>query len=135
MTGPFVADGQWHLRRRRGGQRGGDGVRRKLYLDGRLVAGSTVMNPITARRGRRVSGSVLHRTAPNPFTGQIDGAFVTGTALTPDHIATLYAKGAQDLGASPKNPGDHIERVDATDVYAIFDTLESQHTVDLAVVA
>jgi hypothetical protein len=50
-------------------------------------------------------------------------------------VARVYAKANQDLGASPKNAGDHIERVDATDIYFIGDTLESQHTVDVAVAA
>ena len=134
ITGPFVADGQWHMFVTTEDNAAGDGVRRKVYLDGRLVGGSTVMNS-TALGGANRFRVGASADGSNPFTGQIDGAFVTGTALTPEHVAVLYAKGAQDLGASPKNPGDHIERVDATDVYAIFDTLESQHTVDLAVVA
>ena len=69
------------------------------------------------------------------FTGQIDAAFVTNYALTTTDIRALYAKGAQDLGGSPKNAGDHVERVDAATVLMIADTLESQHTIDLGVVA
>jgi hypothetical protein len=70
-----------------------------------------------------------------PFTGQIDGAFVCGYAIGAAEIMALYAKGAQDLGGSPKNAGDHVERLDAASVLFIADTLESQHTVDLGVVA
>ena len=134
IVGPYVADGQWHQAVVVEDNAAGDGVRRKLYLDGRLVGGSTVMVAVTSWRGQQVPD----RRRPGrraPFTGQIDGAFVTGNALTPD-IAKLYAKSARDLGPSPKNAGDHVERLDATtDVYAIFDNLESQHTVDLSVVS
>jgi hypothetical protein len=65
----------------------------------------------------------------------VDGVFVCDYALTPEQIAALYAVGSQSLGVSPKNPGDHIERIDATSVYAIFDSLEPQHQVDLKVAA
>jgi hypothetical protein len=113
-------------------QRGGDSVRRKMYLDGRLVGGSTVLNSITLGGANqfRIGAS---STGINPFTGQLDGAFVTGYPLTAADIATLYAKGSQGLGASPKNAGDHVERMDATAVYFIGDTLESQHQIDLGV--
>jgi hypothetical protein len=60
---------------------------------------------------------------------------VTGYALTFEQVAALYAKGSQALGASPKNAGDHIERMDATSLYLIADTLESQHTLDVSVTA
>jgi hypothetical protein len=50
-------------------------------------------------------------------------------------VAALYAKGSQALGASPKNAGDHVERMDATSLYLVGDTLESQHTLDVRVTA
>ena len=56
-----------------------------------------------------------------------------GYALTQDAISKLYAKGSQALAPSVKNAGDHVEYADATNVYAVFDTLDSQHTIDLAV--
>jgi hypothetical protein len=135
FDGPFVADGQWHFFAAVEDNAAGDGVRRKLYLDGRLVGGSTVLNAIGGagaqprfRIGAAPDGTLL-------FTGQIDGAFVTGYALTFEQVAALYAKGSQALGASPKNAGDHIERMDATSLYLVTDTLESQHTLDVSVTA
>jgi hypothetical protein len=110
-------------------------VRRKLYIDGDWSAA----RPCSTRsrwRARVGSASAPTRPARNlPFTGQVDGAFVTGYALTFADVATLYAKGSQALGASPKNAGDHIERMDATSLYLIADTLESQHTLDVGVTA
>jgi hypothetical protein len=74
-------------------------------------------------------------TARSPLVGQADGVFVTAYAIGQVELLNLYAKGAQDLGASAKNEGDHVERVDATSVLLIADTLESQQTVDLGVAA
>jgi hypothetical protein len=134
ITGPFVTDGQWHQVIAVEDNAAGDLVKRKLYLDGRLVGGSTVLNAITlagANSFRVGAGSA----GAGPFTGQIDRAFVTGYAMTTDDVTRMYAKGSQDLGSSPKNAGDHVERVDSSSVLFIGDTLESQHTVDLGVVA
>jgi hypothetical protein len=53
ITGPFVSDGQWHLAIAVEDNAAGDGVRRKLYVDGRLVGVSTVMSPITLTGANR----------------------------------------------------------------------------------
>jgi hypothetical protein len=135
IAGPYVADGQWHFAVATEDNAAGDGVRRKLYLDGRLVGNSTVLNALTLAGANRFRIGVNQDGTSGFFTGQIDGAFVTGYAMDAAEVARLYAKGSQDLGASPKNPGDHVERVDATDVYFVGDTLDSQHTIDLGVTA
>ena len=132
FSGSYVADGQWHFAVTVEDNAAGDGVKRKLYCDGRLVGGSTVLNAIT------LGGANHFRVGSYPdgtgvWNGQIDGAFVCGYALTQDQIAKLYAKGSQALAPSVKNAGDHVEYADATNVYAVFDTLDSQHTIDLAV--
>jgi hypothetical protein len=134
VIGPFAADGQWHQAITVEDNAAGDGVRRKLYMDGRLVGGSTVLNAITPG-GANFFRIGVNSTGGGPYTGQIDGAFVTGSALTASDVAALWAKGSQEIGASPKNPGDHVERLSATDLLFIGDTLDSQHTVDLAVVS
>jgi Concanavalin A-like lectin/glucanases superfamily len=134
IAGPFVADGQWHLLVVVEDNAAGDGVKRKLYLDGRLVGGSTVLTAITLAGANRFRVGA-NPDATSPFTGQIDGAFVCGYAIGQAEAFSLYAKGSQDLGGSPKNAGDHVERLDAASVLFIADTLESQHTVDLGVVA
>jgi hypothetical protein len=134
FLGPFVADGQWHQMVTVEDNAATDLVKRKLYLDGRLVGGATSLFAVTLggadrfRIGANVDGTGL-------FIGQIDGVFITGYAMAPDEIARLYAKGGQSLGASPKNAGDHVERVDAAQILFIGDTLEVQHKVDLAVMA
>jgi hypothetical protein len=130
--GPFVADGQWHHVIVTEDNAAGDGVRRKLYVDGRLVAGSTVMNPITLAGANRFRVGA-HSDGTLPFVGQIDGAFVCGYALTFEQIAALYAKGSLALPLSPKNAGDHVEGFDATNVYATFDSLDSTAQIDLGV--
>lgn len=132
ITGPVVNDGQWHQVVVVEDNAAGDGARRKLYLDGRLVGTSTVLNSIALaganafRIGAKTDGTTT-------FVGQLDGAFVSGYALTPDQVAVLYAKGSQALAPSPKEEGAHVEAMDVAAVYATFDTLGSQHQVDLGV--
>jgi len=133
INGPFVADGQWHHAVTTEDNAAGDGVKRKLYLDGRLVGGSTVLSPITLAGANAFRVGALP-SAGWPLAGQVDGAFVTGYAMGATEILNQYAKGAQDLGGSPKNAGDHVERLDAASVLFIADALESQHTIDLGVV-
>jgi hypothetical protein len=97
-----------------------------------VVGNSTVLNAITLGGANRLRVGAS-ADAGNPLVGQIDGAFVCGYALTTDQVLALYAKGSQALGPSPKNAGDHVESIDASNVYATFDTLDSQHQIDLAV--
>jgi hypothetical protein len=108
----------------------GDGVKRKLYLDGRLVGGSTVMNGIALAGANRFRiGAAPDGTLP--FTGQIDGVFVTGYAMTTDEVLRLYAKASQTMPSSPKNSGDHVEGYDSGSVLVVADTLDAQHYIDL----
>lgn len=135
-SGGYVADGQWHFVVGLFDSVGiDDGLKLKLYVDGRLVGTSLQF----AGSGDNSSGLAIGREAISSSSylqsGVIDSVFITDYLLSPELIRSLYAKGAQDLGVSPKNAGDHVEKIDATDVYAIFDTLESQHVVDLAVAA
>lgn len=131
---PWVRDGQWHQVVVVCDNTAGDGLKVKMYLDGRLVATTTTLNGVTLagasrfRIGARFDGS-------SPFSGHIARAFVHGAALTSEQVRALFLKSGQDMGASPKNPGDHVEGFDATNIYATFDTIESQNLVDLAVMA
>lgn len=130
--GPFIADGQWHHLVVVEDNAAVDGVKRKLYLDGKLVLASTVMNPIVlAGPGNFRVGS--NQDGSSPLTGQVDEAFVIGAALTNEQVAVLYQKSTIALGLSPKNSGDHIEAIDATNLYLICDALETQNTIDLEV--
>jgi hypothetical protein len=132
ISGPYTADGQWHHAVAVEDNAAVDGVKRKLYLDGQLGGGSTTLNAITLAGANRFHvGSAPDGT--NILSGQIDGAFVCGYALTQDQVSILYAKGSQQLPASRKNEGDHVEYADASFIYATFDTLDTQTTVDLGV--
>jgi hypothetical protein len=134
IVGPFVCDGQWHCVVVVEDNAAGDGIKRKGYIDGRLIGGSTALGAITlAGAGKFRLGSTSD--GANPFTGQIDGAFVSDAAFTYVQVAALWAKGSQALLPSPKNPGDHVEAWDAAAVYATFDGLETNAQVDLGVAA
>jgi hypothetical protein len=132
VNGVYIADGLWHFGVVVEDNTAVDGLKRRLYVDGKLNLVSTVLNAIglgganTFRIGAATDGQ-------QPLTGQIDGAFVCDYALTSDQVKALYAKGVQALSPSPKNVGDHVEGMDAANLYAIFDTLETQYQVDLAV--
>ena len=135
ISGPFVRDGQWHHALVVEDNAAVDGLKRKLYLDGRMVASSTALNAITlaGANGFRI-GAASNGTAP--FTGSVDSAFVCGYALTSDQALSVYSRGAaQRMALSPKNAGDHIEWMDDTYIYATFDTLETNATVELEVAA
>ena len=134
ITGPYVVDGLWHHAVEVEDNAAADGVKRKLYVDGKLVGGSLTMNAITLGGANRFRLGIYPDNTL-PYVGQIDAAFVCDYALTPDQIIALFTKSSQALAPSPKNPGDHVEAMSATDLLAIFDTLEAQHTIDLGVAA
>jgi hypothetical protein len=128
----FVADGLWHLAVIVHENTALDGMKRKMYLDGRLVASIdtifsiTLVGNLNFRLGQNNGNSAL-------FNGIMDSAFVCDFAMPFETIAKLYAKGAQDLGVSPKNTGDHIERMDSTSILATFDTIDTQNVVDMVI--
>lgn len=132
--GPFMLDGQWHFVVVTEDNAPLDGVKRKIYVDGRLVIASTVLGSITLGGANMFRvGSDIDNTAR--FVGQLDAVFVCGQTLTVEQIQVLYAKGSQTLSSSPKNAGDHIESADAANVFAIFDTIDLQNQIDLTVAA
>jgi hypothetical protein len=137
ITGPNVADGEWHfvvaVEYNAVGGPTDDGIKRKLYLDGKLVGISTVLNALTLAGANRFRIGSQSDGVTTPFTGDIDGVFVCGYALTSGEVRALYAKGSQVLAPSPKNSGDHVEAMSTTDILAMFDTLDSQHQIDLSV--
>jgi hypothetical protein len=133
ITGPIALDGLWHHVVVVEDNAAGDGVKRKLYVDGRNVGGSTVLNTITlagANAFRVGAGS----TGAAPFVGQISRAFVYAGALTPEQVHNLYSVGGQALAGSPKAEGDHIEALESSGVLAHFDGVEGCDIIDLSVV-
>lgn len=129
-----VTDDQWHFAVAVIDPTAIDGNKQKLYLDGRLVGVSTTYGG----SGNNVGGLTIGRqalTAATYLKGMVSRAFITDYAMMPEQLRDLYAKGTQDVGASPKAAAAHIEAIDSTYLYANFDSLDSQHLVDLAVAA
>lgn len=133
-SGVFVADGLWHLAAMVCDNAAADGVKEKLYLDGKLVGGATSMRAPTlvGANGFRVG---VRQNGTSFFRGQIARAGVLDVALTGEQIATLYALGGQDLGQSPYPPGEVVERLDATNLHLLAADLQSQEQLDLEVAA
>jgi hypothetical protein len=127
-----LSDGLWHFIVSSEDSAALDGAKRKFYVDGKLVAISATF-AATTPGGANSFRIGANPNGTQPWTGQIDCVFVCGYALTPDQIRVLYAKGSQVLSPSPKNVGDHVEGMDAANLYVAFDTLDSQYQVDLGV--
>jgi len=133
ITAGYIRDGQWHHVVVVEDNAAADGVRRKLYMDGLLIGASTVMYSVTTLGANGFVVGAVSVGGSTGLIGEIDSAFVCGHALTSADIVKLYTKGAQELGISPKNSGDHIEQMNATSLLALFDSLEMQHAIDLTV--
>ncbi|MET0785319.1 MAG: LamG-like jellyroll fold domain-containing protein [Paenisporosarcina sp.] len=131
-NGKFVSDGTWHFVVIVEDNSAGDGVKRRVYLDGKLVIGSTVMGSVNLggtnrfRIGAWIDGTLC-------WTGQLDSAFIHSGVLTPEQVVSLYMKSSQALPRSPKDSGAHVEAMDAGSLYATFDELDSNALIDLAV--
>lgn len=129
-----IDDGQWHFVVNVNDFSASDGIRTKLYVDGRLSGQNTAMASAAGAgaTGLRVGAN---QSPGEFFLGAIDGVVIYAGALTAAEVAALYRKASQELGLSPKEPGAHVERIDATNIYFIGDTLEPQDTVELEVAA
>jgi hypothetical protein len=88
IIGPFIADGQWHLLVV--SEYPPFDMPRKLYMDGRLVGSSTVINAITPGGAFRLGANP---NASSPVSGQIDGAFVAGSSLSRNDTPWLVTVG------------------------------------------
>ena len=124
-------DGRWHFAVFVYDNAAVDGLKRKLYVDGVLVASD--INAGTAIASVGAGGFLISNGTMGYFTGQSSRAFVAPTAYTADEISALYAVGSLSLGASPKNAGDHVERIDVTNLYLICDKFDSQDQIDIQV--
>lgn len=127
-----VNDGSWHFVCVVEDNSAIDVGRRKLYVDGRLISMSTVMNSVSLGGANRFRvGAVIDGTLP--FVGQIDAPFVFGGALTAEQVRSLYAVGSQQMAASPKNEGDFVKAMETARLLATFDAIETVDVVNLAV--
>lgn len=129
-----VADGAWHLVTTVEDNTAVDGLKRKLYLDARLIGTSTTLTSITLAGANKFRVGAL-QDGSAPFAGLLTRAFVFPGALTPEQIASLYAVGQIALPASERVGGDHVEAMDAANIYTLFDTLNTQDQIDLRVAA
>lgn len=123
----IVADGQWHFVVLTIDNAAGDGLKQKLYVDGRLVAGQTALVGTVSggagafRIGRNTGGSALY------YSGSIDGVFITDYTMAEDEILALFAKGSlAGSGVIVPTLDDAdlqqiIQGFDATNVYTIAD--------------
>lgn len=136
-TGPFVADGQWHFVVWTADNAAADGVKNKLYLDGRLVASSTTMvGPVLLGANGFHIGRMRDTSTGYFGPGQIARVVVCAYAMTPDQIASIYSKRSQDLGLSPYSAGEYVERMDANNLYVLSEPgLDGQDQVELEVAA
>jgi hypothetical protein len=133
-TGVSQLDGLWHFVVVVEDNTAIDLVKRKIYIDGRLVGNSTVLTSLI------LAGANAFRigAAPGgtqPWIGQIGGAFVYAGALTPSQVLALYNVAGQQLALSPKSDADHIEAFEASRVLAAFDSIEGTDLVDLTVIS
>ena len=101
MHGPYVSDGLWHQAIITEDSAPVDGIKRKMYVDGKLVASSVSRNIVV------LGGFNYFRIGDNPgntstFNGSIDGVFVCGYVLTMQEVMKLYAKGSQALATITK---------------------------------
>lgn len=128
-------DGQWHFVAATYQASPADGLRVKLYADGRLVesqVAAVLTTVLAGATGFRIGAS---QGVADLMGGDIDGVFVCDSALTGDQIRALYAKGSQALPLASRDEGEHVEAIDATNLYVVHDSLEPQHQVDYAVAA
>jgi hypothetical protein len=134
VTGPDVTDGGWHFAVVVQDNAALDGLKRKLYLDAKVVASATTLQSIVLGGANKfVIGSSL--ASANNFTGQVDTVFVTDVALTLAQINNLYTKSLVDEFPYPKNAGDHIRAMTDEALFATFDTLDLGHKVSLKVMS
>jgi len=134
VTGPFISDGQWHFVVVVEENSPVEGLKRKFYVDGRLVASSTALSSISLGGANKfVIGSSL--ASASNFIGEIDTVFVTDAALMMTDINKLYIKSLYDHLPSPKNAGDHVQGMADDMLLVNFDTLRIEDKVSLKVMA
>jgi len=134
MSSIFIADGLWHHVVVVHSNGSLDGLKRKLYVDGDMVASHTALASLVLGGANRFRiGAAFDGTSP--FSGQLSRAFVYAGALSAEEVRALYHAGSQELPPSPKDATDHVEGLEVTRVLAIFDSLDGSDFIDLGVAA
>lgn len=132
QMGWAAADGKWHHVVAVEDNAAADGLKRKLYVDGRLSATSTTLNSLTLA-GANAFRLGADATGAQPLAGAVSRAFVYAGALTWEQVQALYTKSAAMMPASPKEASDHVEWLGAASLIFNGDGLEPQHLIDLEV--
>ncbi len=134
IAGPMVSDGQWHHAVVTETNSPVDGLKRRLYVDGKVVATSTVLNAITlvGANGLRIGANAA---GGSTLQGSVSRAFVHAGVLTPEQVLALYQKvgSAGALQPSPKDAPDHIEGLWPNSLIFIGDDLDSSALIDVEV--
>lgn len=112
-----------------------DGLRHKMYVDGRLVASSNAALNALVLAGANAFRLGADLLAGQRLNGELSRAFVTDYALTPEQVSKLYAKGGPALPVQNLNPEPVAVNMDANNLYVIGDALNSQDSLELGVAA
>ena len=130
---PFVYDGLWHHVVAVEDNAAADGIKRKFYLDGRIIGGSTVLTSLTLTGASTFRLGAQQDGVSGYFTGQVDEAFVYAGVLTSEQVWTLYQKSSQALINSPVDANYFVEAMDSNYIYFNGSNLDDNVTVELTV--
>lgn len=130
VTSQVVTDGEWHFMVVVEDNTAADGLKRKVYVDGRLVGSDTTMATIALAGA---SGFTVGHAVGVIHSGQLARPFVYAGALTVEQVLNLYNKSGQELAISPKVAGDHIDAIEEARLLADFTKLEGCDALDLVV--
>lgn len=129
VIAPGVADGQWHF------VVCVENLYKKIFVDGSLV-GFTGINGNSIASGG-ASGFRLGQslTATQGFTGVLGGFFYAKTEYQQALIQKMYQKqGLLRHDRQPLDPTNHIEKIDASNIYCVFDQLDETDSVEMILV-
>ena len=122
-------DGRWHFAVSVWDNAATDGIKRKLFVDGRCVAGDANFASTTVTGGSLYIGR-RGTTTTEDLIGMIANSFICDYALTPEQISALFALGSRDLPPSQFPAEALVEAMDDTNLYVIGEGLEPQHSVE-----
>ena len=127
----YVADGLWYFVVVVLDNAALDGVKGKIYVNGNLVATMTTLNTVVlGGTDKFCIGASL--TNSNPFTGSIDGVFVSGQALSLDTIVALYNLNVKTFAPYLVNEADHVTALALSHILVDLNSLDSSDTVEIS---
>lgn len=110
------------------------GIKRRLYLDGELVVSDTATPWSIALGGSNwLQYGRLAQSGGEMFQGHMARGFIANWAMKHDEIQGLHTLSSMPGMPSLSDPGAHVEGIDTTNVYCLFDDVPMHHQVDLKV--